>query len=166
MARRPPYNGRRGKLGWPAPRGTAVKGQTRVSSESVEGSSAGSGVDGARTVLVVEDDPAISDMLLALLEAEGFHAELAPDGRCALDLFGAQRPDLITLDLSLPTVDGIEVLDRLSVNGAANVPIVVVSAYTERLAERHRRRAAAVVPKPFEIDCLLDSINAALEPVG
>ena len=137
-----------------------------MSSESVDGNSVASGDDGPRTVLVVEDDPSISDMLLALLEAEGYRAELAGDGGRALDLVDARRPDLITLDLSLPRVDGIEVLDRLSVNGAADLPIVVVSAYTERLAERHRRRAAAVVPKPFEIDRLLESISAALEPVG
>ena len=137
-----------------------------MSSESVEESGAGSGADGGRTVLVVEDDPSIGDMLLALLEAEGYRAELAADGGRALDLVDARRPDLITLDLSLPRVDGIEVLDRLSVNGAADDPIVVVSAYTERLAERHRRRAEAVVPKPFEIDRLLTSISAALEPVG
>ena len=137
-----------------------------MTSESVNQSSAASGADGARSVLVVEDDPSISDMLLALLEAEGYRAELAADGGRALDLVDARRPDLITLDLSLPRVDGIELLDRLSLNGAADVPIVVVSAYTERLDARHRRRAAAVVPKPFEIERLLDTISAALEPVG
>ena len=139
-----------------------------MSSEAV-----GRGGDGARSrggaapsVLVVEDDPSIGDMLLALLSAEGYRAELTGDGGRALDLVRDHRPDLITLDLSLPNVDGIEVLDRLSANGAVSVPIVVVSAYTERLAERHRRRAAAVVPKPFEIDRLLDSISTALAPAG
>ncbi len=139
-----------------------------MSSEAV-----GRGGDGARSqggaapsVLVVEDDPSIGDMLLALLSAEGYRAELAGDGGRALDLVRDHRPDLITLDLSLPNVDGIEVLDQLSINGAVSVPIVVVSAYTERLAERHRRRAAAVVPKPFEIDRLLDSISTALAPAG
>ena len=122
--------------------------------------SAGAGQ--ASTVLVVEDDPAIGNMLVVLLNAEGYRAELVEDGGRALDTVRTCRPDLITLDLSLPNVDGVEILDQLDRNGEARVPIVVVSAYTERLAERHRQRVSAIIPKPFEIDDLLRSISTVL----
>ncbi len=113
-------------------------------------------------MLVVEDDPAIGNMLVVLLNAEGYRAELVEDGGRALDTVRTCRPDLITLDLSLPNVDGLEILDQLDRNGEARVPIVVVSAYTERLAERHRRRVSAILPKPFEIVDLLSSISTVL----
>ena len=122
--------------------------------------------DGVRlpTVLVIEDDAAIGHMLLTLLGAEGYRPVLVADGALALDAARAERPAVITLDLSLPNVDGLGILDRLvdSTNGA--VPVVVVSAYTKRLTERHRERAAAVLEKPFEVDTLLRSIVRAIGP--
>ena len=122
--------------------------------------------DGVRlpTVLVIEDDAAIGHMLLTLLGAEGYRPVLVADGALALDAARAERPAVITLDLSLPNVDGLGILDRLvdSTNGA--VPVVVVSAYTKRLTERHRERAAAVIEKPFEVDTLLRSIVRAIGP--
>jgi DNA-binding response OmpR family regulator len=114
------------------------------------------------TVLVIEDDAAIGHMLVTLLGAEGYRAVLVADGALALDAVRAERPSLITLDLSLPNVDGLQILDGLDDGGAPTVPVVVVSAYTKRLTARHRERVAAVVEKPFELDALLRSIDAAL----
>jgi DNA-binding response OmpR family regulator len=116
----------------------------------------------SRTVLVIEDDAAIGHMLVTLLGAEGYRPVLVADGARALDAVRDERPSLITLDLSLPNVDGLQILDGLDRSGVATVPVVVVSAYTKRLTQRHRERVAAVVEKPFEVDALLRSIDAAL----
>ena len=118
----------------------------------------------SRTVLVIEDDAAIGHMLITLLGAEGYRPILVADGALALDAARAERPALITLDLSLPNVDGLEILDRLDDSTGEAVPVVVVSAYTKRLTARHRRRAAAVIEKPFEVDGLLRSIATAIGP--
>ena len=115
-----------------------------------------------RTVLVVEDDPAIGHMMVTLLEAEGYRPVLVADGALALDAARGERPALITLDLSLPNLDGLQILDRLDDTIDAVVPVVVVSAYTKRLTDRHRQRAAAIVEKPFDVDTLLRSISAAI----
>ena len=118
-----------------------------------------------RAVLVVEDDPGIGNMLVALLAAEGYTPRLVTDGQEALEAVRRSRPALITLDLSLPTIDGVDVLERLDDGAGRRVPVVVVSAYTERLTDVHRARAVAVLTKPFEIDALLSCISSALGEV-
>lgn len=122
-----------------------------------------SGGPASRTVLVVEDDAAIGHMLVTLLGAEGYRPVLVADGALALEAARAERPAVITLDLNLPNVDGLELLDRLDDSPEGAVPVVVVSAYTKRLTGRHRERAAAVIEKPFEVDTLLRSIARAID---
>jgi len=124
-----------------------------------------------RTVLVIEDDAAIGHMLVTLLGVEGYRPVLIVDGARAIEAARTEQPALITLDLSLPNVSGLEILDRLdeangpgaaSTDSATPVPIVVVSAYTQRLTPRHLERVSAVVQKPFALDVLLRSIAAAI----
>jgi CheY-like chemotaxis protein len=115
-----------------------------------------------RTVLVVEDDQGIGKMLVALLSAEGYRPTLVVDGGAALEAARRLQPALITLDLSLPTMDGIEILERLDDGVDRRVPVVIISAYTDRLTSAHRARATAVLTKPFEIDTLLTCLSAAL----
>ncbi|MCC6176018.1 MAG: response regulator transcription factor [Chloroflexi bacterium] len=115
-----------------------------------------------RSVLVVEDDPAIGKMLVTLLSAEGYAPRLVTDGGAVLDAARASRPDIITLDLSLPTVDGIQILEQLDGVVGPRIPVVVVSAYTAQLTADHRQRVSAVLTKPFDIDALLACIIVAL----
>ncbi len=115
-----------------------------------------------RTVLVIEDDPAIGTMLSTLLAVEGYRPVLVVDGREGLEAARALRPALITLDLSLPTMDGLQILNRLDEGTESRTPVIVVSAYTDRLTRAHRARVSAILTKPFEIDTLLNCISAAL----
>ena len=115
-----------------------------------------------RTVLVIEDDPAIGNMLSALLAVEGYRPVLVVDGREGLETARSLRPSLITLDLSLPSMDGLQILDRLDDGAASRTPVIVVSAYTDRLTPAHRARVSAILTKPFEIDTLLSCMSAAL----
>jgi DNA-binding response OmpR family regulator len=61
-------------------------------------------------VLIVEDEPAISEAIRYLMEAEGFHCLTARDGASAIEQFRQARPDLVLLDVMLPGASGIEVL--------------------------------------------------------
>ena len=114
-----------------------------------------------RRVLVVEDDDAIANLLLDTLADEGvFDARRARDGREALDVLAAWRPDVILLDMMMPGMDGWDFREeqqRLDV--ATDVPVVVLSA-SRRIANLDPQfAAAAVIAKPFDLDNLLEVVD-------
>ncbi|GAA2386404.1 response regulator transcription factor [Dactylosporangium salmoneum] len=81
-------------------------------------------------VLVVDDDPTVSDVVRRYLEREDFAVRLAGDGRAALDAYRAERPDLVVLDLMLPGIDGLEVCRRLRAQDPG-LPIIMLTALGE-----------------------------------
>jgi DNA-binding response OmpR family regulator len=81
-------------------------------------------------VLVVDDDPTVSDVVRRYLEREGFVVELAGDGQQALDAYHAERPDLVVLDLMLPGIDGLEVCRRLREQDRT-LPVIMLTALGE-----------------------------------
>ena len=80
----------------------------------------------AATILVVDDDPAISEMLSIVLEDEGFKTVVVTDGAEAVDTFEESQPDLVMLDIMLPGVDGIEICRQL--RARSDVPIIMLTA--------------------------------------
>jgi DNA-binding response OmpR family regulator len=81
-------------------------------------------------VLVVDDDPTVSDVVRRYLERAGVDVTLAGDGPGALAAFGSDRPDLVVLDLMLPGIDGLEVCRRMRADDP-EVPIVMLTALGE-----------------------------------
>lgn len=81
-------------------------------------------------VLVVDDDPTVSDVVRRYLERDGFVVRLAGDGPGALVSFAEQRPDLVVLDLMLPGLDGLEVCRRMRAV-APDLPVVMLTALGE-----------------------------------
>jgi DNA-binding response OmpR family regulator len=79
-----------------------------------------------RTILIVEDDPAIAHSLEARLRSEGFDVALAGDGPGAVAAYAEHGPDLVVLDLMLPGFDGVEVCRRIQADG--NVPVLMLTA--------------------------------------
>jgi len=82
------------------------------------------------TILVVDDDPTVSDVVRRYLERAGFAVTLSADGYDALAAYERSRPDLVVLDLMLPGIDGLEVCRRLR-GSASGVPIVMLTALGE-----------------------------------
>jgi len=78
------------------------------------------------TVLLVDDDPKIRDLLRVYVEREGHRALFAADGEGALDVALRQRPDLVLLDVMLPGLDGFEVCRRI--RDSSDVPILLLTA--------------------------------------
>lgn len=78
-------------------------------------------------ILVVEDEKRIADFLGRGLESAGYDIDIAPDGQTAIDLVHATDYDLITLDMMLPDMDGIRVLDKIR-NRKTNPPVLILSA--------------------------------------
>ena len=116
-----------------------------------------------RLVLVVEDDEAISQLLIALFEDRGYRALPARDGQAALRLSRQHRPDLITLDLGLPMLDGRRVLEALKADEQTrDIPIVVISAFTQILPAGERKKVAYMLGKPFDVDEVLEIVQATV----
>ena len=115
-----------------------------------------------RRILVVEDDPMIGGLIAEILEEEGFEPVVVRDGREALRRVHAAQPDAITLDLDLPGVDGRAILHRLWQDGTVGVPVVVVSAATEKLSREERRRVSSTLRKPFDVPELVRAVNHAV----
>src|ERR1044071_1090383 len=83
-----------------------------------------------QSVLVVDDDPTVSDVVRRYLERAGYAVVLAADGHRALTAYAAERPDLVVLDLMLPGLDGLEVCRRMRASGSS-VPIIMLTALGE-----------------------------------
>jgi len=113
-------------------------------------------------ILVVDDEPAIVDLLVYNLRRESYQVVVARDGQQAIDLARREQPDLIILDLMLPQVDGLEVCRILRREG--EVPIIMLTA---RDAEVDRvvgleLGADDYVVKPFSIRELMSRVKAVL----
>lgn len=89
-------------------------------------------------MLFVEDDPMVAEMYRLKLELDGYQVTMAKDGEDGLELASRLEPDIIFLDIRLPKVGGLEVLEQLrSTNATRNTPVVILSNYGEReLVER------------------------------
>lgn len=83
----------------------------------------------APKILVVDDDPSISDMLTLVLETEGFEPVAVMDGNEAVQAFREHQPDLILLDLMLPGMNGVDICRAIRLESA--VPIVMLTAKTD-----------------------------------
>ena len=119
-------------------------------------------------VLVVEDEPALADLLKYNLEKEGYRVSVANDGEEALVVADESAPDLVVLDWMLPKAPGIEVCRRLRARqDTRNTPIVMLTARTE---EGDRIRGLDVgaddyLTKPFSMNELLARLRAVMRRI-
>lgn len=117
------------------------------------------------SVLVVDDEQNILELIKYNLEKEGYRVMAAQDGDAALDLAGRERPDLIILDVMLPGFDGLSVCRLLRQNEATRrIPIIMISARGEELDKVLGLELGAddYVTKPFSIRELLARVKARL----
>jgi two-component system KDP operon response regulator KdpE len=113
-------------------------------------------------ILVVDDDRQLLRALRINLSARGYEVVVAADGANALNAASRQPPDLVVLDLGLPDVDGVEVVEGL--RGWSTVPVIVLSARDQEQSKVRALDAGAddYVTKPFGMDELLARVRAAL----
>jgi DNA-binding response OmpR family regulator len=110
-------------------------------------------------VLVVDDDPMLRDILVTALKDEGYAVRTARNGREALAVLEAWRPNLILLDLMMPDMDGWSFRARqLTLDGHAEIPVIVLSAGPNLRFGVDVLRATAIIPKPFDLDLLLAAV--------
>ncbi|WP_419900360.1 response regulator [Roseomonas sp. USHLN139] len=104
------------------------------------------------TILVVDDEFLIGDVLAFALEDEGFAVVRASNGRKALDVFQRDRPVLVITDFMMPVMNGLELAQaiRLRPEGAA-LPIILLSGAQAEIARRNGPLFSAVFDKPFRV---------------
>jgi CheY-like chemotaxis protein len=128
-----------------------------TSSGSPEG---GKGRPAHRWVLVVDDDREVRESLGEVLEDRGYSVLCVANGRQALDMLAAFRPDLVLLDLFMPSVNGWDVLEAMkSDRQLRRIPVIVISS---SLQGRELDAAVRYVPKPFEADRLFAAMEQTL----
>jgi len=116
----------------------------------------------SKQILVVEDEPDIAELIRYHLEGDGYRVTTAARGEEALAKAHQEKPDLITLDIRLPDIDGFEVLQQLkSDEETADIPVVIVSIVPER-GDGFRLGAVDYVTKPVDEGRLLSAIGAIL----
>ena len=117
-----------------------------------------------RIVLVVEDDDSIRHVIKDVLEERGCRVVDSSNGAEALDQLSLIRPDAMVLDLLMPVMHGWEFMETYAEKtGGAAIPIVVVSVNAALPRSFDRFGVRTVVAKPFNVDELADSVEAALE---
>lgn len=121
----------------------------------------------AYSVLVVDDDPLKRQLLRLILERAGFGVAEAADGAEALFSLDNMVPDLMTLDVMMPRMDGISVCEQVRQNPkTAELPIIMVSARADSSSIRQGLAAGAnrYLPQPVMPDKLIKTVNELLSP--
>ncbi len=110
-------------------------------------------------VLIVDDDPAIREMLDELLRDEGYETLRAADGRSAVEMARLNRPSLILMDLMLPVLDGAAAIRLLKSDPhTRQIRIIAMSAGANLRLHADHLPADSVLGKPFDLDALLADV--------
>ena len=114
-------------------------------------------------ILVVDDDPTISEVIAEALGDDGFSVDVAGSGEVALQKMRAKRPSAVVLDLMMPRMDGWTFLERCLAEANCNPDRVVVLSAARMTPGRDLPAVAAFLPKPFELRVLLETVESVAE---
>lgn len=119
-----------------------------------------------KSILVVEDEPSLAEVVSLYLKRAGFQVQIASDGRQALNILEREIPDLVVLDLMLPEVDGLSLTRWL--RDRSDVPIIMVTARREEIDRIAGLEMGAddYVVKPFSPQELVSRVRAVLRRAG
>ena len=116
------------------------------------------------TILVVDDELGIRDLLFEILNDEGHHVELAENAAQARTARAAARPDLVLLDIWMPDTDGVTLLKEWASTGLLNMPVIMMSGHAtiETAVQATRIGALAFLEKPITMQKLLKAVDQGL----
>ena len=111
-------------------------------------------------ILIVEDDADIRDLLKIVLEADGYHVDVAGDGRDAFDHLNAgTKPAVILLDLMMPRMDGEQFMKEVRSTRFSKIPVVIISGHSLGPKKARELEAASCLTKPVEFSELLKTVR-------
>ncbi len=116
-----------------------------------------------KNILLVDDDPAVSETLVGLFDKSEYRFHQLEDGNRAIEFIDNNTLDLVLLDVNLPSVSGLDILKEIKKRDAT-LPVIVISGYisTENAIEAMKEGAYEYITKPFQIERLLMTINKAV----
>jgi len=135
-----------------------------IRSPSSIGDAVGPNIQGMTRVLVIDDEPAIADVLRMLLEFRGHEVLVANDGSRGYATAQRQAPDVIVLDLMMPVMDGFATLDALrSDERTEAIPVVILSALSSAEVKQrcHDMGVRAILQKPYKPEDLLRAVEGS-----
>jgi CheY-like chemotaxis protein/anti-sigma regulatory factor (Ser/Thr protein kinase) len=118
----------------------------------------------AKTILVVDDDPELQDLVGVALKHEGYEVRVAKDAYQGLEMIEKEKFDLALLDVMMPKMDGLEMLSRLRANNK-DLQVIIMTALTapETAISALRDHASDLLQKPFDIQQLISAVKTAFE---
>ncbi len=120
-----------------------------------------------RSILVVDDELLIRDLLYDFFNSQGWDISVAENGEKALEILRAKKVDLVLTDLKMPEMDGMTLTSRVRKDYPA-IPVMIMTGYpsVESAVEALRSRVTDYITKPFNINQLYKSVEAQLVPKG
>lgn len=117
------------------------------------------------TVLIVDDDDAVRDLVEMVLSDEGYQVYSAENGHSALLLLNMVRPDVVLLDVNMPRLDGLSTCRILRDDPrTAQLPVIAMSARPIGQTQLRNSQVDRFLPKPFDIDQLIDEVASYAGP--
>ncbi|RMG03638.1 MAG: sigma-54-dependent Fis family transcriptional regulator [Nitrospirae bacterium] len=116
-------------------------------------------------ILVVDDDPAVRDVLQDYLSLEGHTVDTADDGSVGLELLSSEDYDILLLDLAMPKITGLEVMRKMKEGRNAETPVIIITAHgtVKNAVEAMKLGAFDYVTKPFRLDEVNIIVKRAIE---
>lgn len=116
-----------------------------------------------KKILIAEDEPKLREMLAELLTEEGYQVSTAADGEEAVELLARESPDLLLLDIKMPNMTGLDVMNALR-QTKPKLPIIVSSAYSKMASDMTvlTSNVKAYLVKPVDVDELLEAVEKAI----
>ena len=114
------------------------------------------------SILIVEDDDDLRDLVQMMLELEGFEVQTAHHGRDALERVGESMPELILLDIKMPVMDGWSFAVEFRARHGSSTPIVVMTAAEHAAARAQGIGAKGWISKPFAYDDFVKTVRSYL----
>jgi DNA-binding response OmpR family regulator len=118
-----------------------------------------------KTITIIEDEPFIIEALTFLLQREGYLVESVSDGALAVDFIIETRPNLVILDIMLPNVGGMKILEDIRATASiSNLPVLMLTAKGQKKDRRAAEDAGAsqFMTKPFENAALIKNVKEML----
>jgi CheY-like chemotaxis protein len=121
------------------------------------------GVSTEVSILIVDDEFGLAEMLREMLRDHGFQVTLAINGSLALDILAERHVDLVITDMMMPVMDGSELAAAMRASDAhRDIPIVLMTSLPARVPHQHRL-FDAVLRKPFTPDLLLETVRSFVD---
>ena len=113
-----------------------------------------------KPILIVDDEPDIREMLRYVFEDEGYDVELAEDGQQALEALERLKPCMMILDLRMPVLDGVAVLERMRTHSEwKHIPVIVSTSDPSRAPP-----GVLIIRKPVDLKLLLEAVKGRCRP--